>query len=709
MRLIQQFGLILLAVLWGHSAECGIMSNVLQNPGFELGTNDVLSSWTPWGNAWRQGIPAHSGTNAGKLFGNWSTSTNFSYFYQIFPASRGQVWSGTAWAYNPEGDQMRGENRAYLTVGFLDAAFNGILYCASPKQITAGSPTNQWIPLSATARAPWNAAYATFILDFMQVTNAGGAARFDDCEFGLATTNTVHFANRDWIVYDWSWDWVNRTNMIVNSTNCVSVDTNGWLHVSIRNLDGHWWCGQIESIDWLGYGEYSWSVEGPLDRLESNTIVGLFCFDEPRGVTNYEIDIEISRALIGGGASNLLYTVQPWYIPANGYQTPMALTNTETTHRFQWTPGTAHWVSYYGHDREPVDSNHVFAERVYVSDNVPVPPARGEINFWLCEGLAPPDTQYLEYVVKDFRFKPFAGVLLADEFSDGSRSNIWTELGYSDHEIEETNGCLRVRPGLSWETAGYVTAREMGWGAGALEYTFSAILKTVLVDVARSGDDIAGILSFCSENGNAWVATNAFTLESLYDVENDQLTLILFSKDQWPGTWGQTNFAGTVTNASRYFSAGGIDLRLTLNKDSYALAVHGTNGLPVFMSIDSGSLTGRHNLSWRLDHGYWEIGAWNDDPARGSVFWDHTEIRVDPPSEAPFTIDLKTTGDLASVSWSGAFYRAYSVMKSTNLVQGFSPFATNIYSMPFLNMFTDELGSAAAVFYRIISSADVLP
>lgn len=709
MRWIQQCGLTLLAVLWARSAECVIQSNVLQNPGFEWGTNDVPNGWVPWGNSWRQGLPAHSGTNAGKLFGNWSTPTNFSYFYQTVPASRGQIWSGTAWAYNPEGDQMRGENRAYLTVGFLDANFNGILYCASPKQITSGSPTNQWIPISATARAPWNAAYATFILNFMQVTNAGGAARFDDCEFGLATTNTVHFANRDWVVYDWSWDWVNRTNMIVNSTNCVSVDTNGWLHLSIRNIDGHWWCGQVESIDWLGYGEYSWSVEGPLDRLESNTIVGLFCFDEPRGETHHEIDIEVSRALVGGYASNLLYTVQPWYIPANGYQTPMVLTNTTTTHRFQWTPGKVHWLSYYGHDREPGASNQVFAERVYESERVPVPPARGEINFWLCEGLAPPDTQYLEFVVKDFRFKPFAGVLLADEFDDGSRSNIWIDFGYAEHEIEETNGSLRVRPGLTWETAGYLADREMGWGGGALEYTFSAILKTISVDTARSGSDIAGILSFCSEKNNAWVATNAFTLESLYDLENDRLTLIFFSKDQGPGTWGQTNFAGTVTNASRYFSGGGIEQRLTLNKDSYVLVVCETNGLPVSMSVDAGSLVGRHDLSWRLNHGYWEIGAWNDDPARGSVFWDRTGIRVDPPPEVPFTIDLKTTGELAALSWSSTFYRAYSVMRSTNLVQGFSPYATNIYPVPSLNVFTDAMGSADAVFYRIRSAADVLP
>ena len=229
------------------------------------------------------------------------------------------------------------------------------------------------------------------------------------------------------------------------------------------------------------------------------------------------------------------------------------------------------------------------------------------------------------------------------------------------------------------------------------------------MDEARSGDDIAGILSFCSENGNAWMATNAFTLESLYDSSNDTLTLLFFTKDLLPETWGHTNFAGTVTNASRYFSAGGIDLRLKLNKDAYGLAVCGTNGLPISMNIDSGSLTGRHNLSWRLDHGYWEIGAWNYDPARGSVLWDRTEIRVDPPPEVPFTIDVQATGELASLSWSGAFYRAYSVMKSTNLVQGFSPYATNIYSLPSLNLFTDALGSAGAVFYRIGSSADVLP
>lgn len=708
MQSIQRYGLLPLFLLWACSADCGIISNVLRNGGFEIDTNDAGYAWTPWGNAWRQGLPTHSGTNAGKLFGNWSTTTNFSYCYQTFPASRGQVWSGTAWGYNHDADLMRGENRAHVTIGFLDANMNGILYCASPKQITANSPTNQWIPLSVSSRAPWNTAYATYILSFMQVSNEGGSARFDDCEFGLADTNRLHFAGRDWDIFDWGWDWVNRTNMIVCSTNCVWVDTNGWLHMTIRNLDGRWWCSQVESIDWLGYGEYAWSIDAPLDKLESNTIVGLFFFDEPRGVTNYEIDIEVSRALIGGGMSNLLYTVQPWYIPENGYQTPMVLTNSTTTHRFQWTPGKAHWQGYYGHGREPISSNHVFAERVYVSDTVPVPPARCEINFWLCEGLAPPDTQYLEIVVKDFRFKPFEGVMLRDEFNDGSRSNVWFEFGYSDHEIEETNGCLRVRPGLYWETAGYMTAREIGWGAGALEYTFSAVLKTVRVETAQSGDDIAGILSFCSEKDNAWVATNAFTVESLYDSGGDKLTVIFFTKDRLPGTWGRTNFAGTVTNASRYFSGGGVELSLTLDGGSYTLAVRETNGLPVSMNVDAGSLTGLHGLSWRLDHGYWQVGAWNADPARGSVFWDRTEIRVDTPREDPFRIDLAAAGGQATLSWSGAFYRAYSVMKSTNLAQGFQPYATNICDVPSLNLYTDVMNSAGSVFYRIGSSADVL-
>ena len=92
MRLIQRCGCILAAVLCSHSAECGIQSNVLQNPGFELGAGDVPSGWTRSSvNASRQGFPVHSGTYAGKLFGNWSTTTNFSYFYQTFPASRGQV------------------------------------------------------------------------------------------------------------------------------------------------------------------------------------------------------------------------------------------------------------------------------------------------------------------------------------------------------------------------------------------------------------------------------------------------------------------------------------------------------------------------------------------------------------------------------------------------------------------------------------------
>ena len=702
MRVRVYIGLLLF--FWSLHAQAVIIGNVLQNPDFAWGTNLEAAAWIKSGNAWRLGAPCRSGTNAAKLFGNWSAPTNFSYYQQIFPASRGQVWRGTAWGLNPVDDRMNGENRAYLSVGFFDESFNGLLFTPSPQQITAATPAGQWLPMSVAARAPQGTAYACFILNFMQVTNAGGSARFDDCEFGLSTTNFIRFAHRDWLIYDWSWDGVNRTNMIVFSTNCVSVDSNGWLHLSIRNLDGHWWCGEVESMDWMGYGEYSWFVDSPLDMLESNTVVGLFCFDEQRGETYREIDIEVSRTLMSGGQSNLLYTIQPWYFPENGYQLPMTLTHHETTHRFRWTPGQVHWQSYYGHTREPAGPQGLIGDRLVASRAVPTPPMKCEINFWLGEGRLPPGTQHLELVIKDFQFRPLAGALLLDEFDRNSRSNIWNEFGYSAHEIEQTNGYLRIKPGLSWETAGYSTFTNLGWDRGAVEYTFSARLKTVQVDIAKSGDDIASILSFCSEPENGYMATNAFTLEGLYDSEEDRLTFLFFSKELLPDTWGNINFAGTVSNASQVFASGGIDLRIVLKQEEYALQFLDacSNELPI--AVHSGSVSGPHHLSWRLDRGYWEIGAWNSDPARGSVFWDRTEVRVDLPSVTPSVVGMSDS----LLSWSSAFYRTYSVWRSTNLLQGFVSATTNLTATPPLNVFTNELPESGPVFYRVNASDDVL-
>ena len=67
---------------------------------------------------------------------------------------------------------------------------------------------------------------------------------------------TVDFAGQTWDVREWygnpgpnSW-----------STNSVWVDTNGYLHLEIKEIDGTWYSGEVISTQTVGYGEYRWEV-----------------------------------------------------------------------------------------------------------------------------------------------------------------------------------------------------------------------------------------------------------------------------------------------------------------------------------------------------------------------------------------------------------------------------------------------------------------
>lgn len=222
-----------------------------------------------------------------------------------------------------------------------------------------------------------------------------------------AGATTLHFSGYDWTVKSGNdlgpgpCDW---------SDSNAWVDASGALHLKISNVDGAWYCAEIESVQRLGFGEYQFWVEGAIDTLDQNVVLGLFDYPTPdvgADGTN-EIDIEIAR---WGHPEwpNLNYTVWPAQAGlAPGSKTySFSLNGTFTTQRFTWRRGSILFRSLNGHRN---DNQFPIAKWSYApakaAKHIPQKPLPVHLNLWLFEGHPPTDGQEVEIVIRSFTYRP---------------------------------------------------------------------------------------------------------------------------------------------------------------------------------------------------------------------------------------------------------------------------------------------------------------
>ena len=240
----------------------------------------------------------------------------------------------------------------------------------------------------------------------------------------------IGFAGYDWLVKR-SCDQVGPgPNYFSDSEENVRVDENGYLHLKIVQRDGKWYCSEVIADANLGYGTYVFTVQGRVDLLDENIIVGLFTWEDCEPEYNYrEMDVELSRW--GNPVNdNAQFVVQPWDNPGNMYRFNIDLTGhatATTTHEFTWQSDEIYFRSYYGGFFSDPPAEDIIASWYYTGDDVP--PAGGEnprINFWLRYGNGPINDQDAEIVIKSFRYVPAVlyvdGVNGDDQQGNGSQS-----------------------------------------------------------------------------------------------------------------------------------------------------------------------------------------------------------------------------------------------------------------------------------------------
>jgi len=188
-------------------------------------------------------------------------------------------------------------------------------------------------------------------------------------------------------------------NVWSDDARSVWLDSLG-LHMTIRFSDGKWYCSEVYTDQFTSYGKHRFLVEGYIDRMDKNIVLGMFLYANDHA----EIDIEYSKwgsedyQLVGS------FTVQPYSTEGNSRSFASVLDTALSTHFFDWQPAYVMFGSIQGlHYSAPPSSKKYIQQWLYngsdnpqQSDNL-----RTHINFWLMNGLAPSDFSVMEVIIRD--------------------------------------------------------------------------------------------------------------------------------------------------------------------------------------------------------------------------------------------------------------------------------------------------------------------
>lgn len=220
------------------------------------------------------------------------------------------------------------------------------------------------------------------------------------------TPRTLNFSGYVWYVKNSDTPIGPGPNYFSDSTNDVWVDGEGRLHLKIVQRDGKWYSAEVYIQKALGFGEYIFYLDSPVNSLDSNVVLGLFTWDgvAPAGVNNREIDIEFSKFGNIANPNNAQYTVQPYTVVANTHPFSVTWSGSQSTHRFDWQANSVKFAGHkgYGPVFNPADELEMWE---YTGSDIPSGgPVNARINLWLFNGNAPTDGQEVEIIIEKFQF-----------------------------------------------------------------------------------------------------------------------------------------------------------------------------------------------------------------------------------------------------------------------------------------------------------------
>ncbi len=214
-----------------------------------------------------------------------------------------------------------------------------------------------------------------------------------------AAQRIINFAGVDWQVKDGG-PWGPGPNYWSGSENSVWVDDLGRLHLKVRKENGRWYCAEVSTTEYTQYGEHRFLVEGMIDRMDKNLVLGLFVY----ATDTKEIDVEYSKWGDVNKTDVGSFTVQPYSTPGNQHSFESPLDSAKTTHFFNWQPGYVSFGSMHGHYYDaPPSSNYYIEQWVYTGADIPseTDHLRTILNFWLMNGQPLTDYSITEIIITD--------------------------------------------------------------------------------------------------------------------------------------------------------------------------------------------------------------------------------------------------------------------------------------------------------------------
>lgn len=217
---------------------------------------------------------------------------------------------------------------------------------------------------------------------------------------------TIEWSGHTWIVKSHEKPFGPGPNLWSDAQQCVWIDDKNRLHLKIQRIDGQWHCAEIYNAKSLGYGTYIFYVNGQLNMLDSNVVLGMFVHLDDAN----EIDIEAARWGEDRKYTYLQYVLQPRQDESNIQRTDYRIKKPLTTHLFQWTKKNVLFRSYVGHHKYNFDRlkrKRPFKKWNYVGPHNPEPSTeKVHINLWLYKGEPPSNEFDSEIIINRFEFIP---------------------------------------------------------------------------------------------------------------------------------------------------------------------------------------------------------------------------------------------------------------------------------------------------------------
>jgi len=224
--------------------------------------------------------------------------------------------------------------------------------------------------------------------------------------YDLNEKNSLVFSGYEWNIKSSTRRMGPGNNYFSSSTENVWLDNSGHLNLKISKQNEKWNCAEVISKQHFGYGYYEYFISARLDKLDKNSVLGLFTYDKKRKPHFNEIDIEFSKwnKTEGTDAQYVVHHNEDFF---KSFQFFNKKNLKKSTHVLLRTADSIYFASYEGHYRNALYTQKPYQSWTYKNDLIPMPAnEKVHINLWLYKSNPLTEKKEEIITIEGFRFTP---------------------------------------------------------------------------------------------------------------------------------------------------------------------------------------------------------------------------------------------------------------------------------------------------------------